>query len=38
MDDSIEVMELYFKSLSFQNMAEFYEIKNMEGLKYYHAF
>lgn len=31
-------MKLHFKSLSFQDMAKFYRIKNMEGLKQHCTF
>lgn len=32
-DNPLEVMELYFESLGFQDMAQFYRMKNMGGLK-----
>ena len=37
-DDPIEAMELHFESLGFQNMAKFYGMKNMGGLKQHRAF
>lgn len=32
-NDPLEAMELYFESLGFQDMAQFYGMKNMGGLK-----
>ena len=32
-DDPLEAMELQVESLGSQNMAQFYKMKNMEGLK-----
>lgn len=32
-DDPLEAMELHFESLEFQDMAQFYGMKNMGGLK-----
>lgn len=37
-DDPLEAMELYFKSLGFQDMAQFYGMKNMGGLKQHRDF
>lgn len=37
-DDPIKAIKLYFKSLCFQDMAKFYGINNIRGLKQYHAF
>ena len=32
-DNLFKILKLYFKSLRFQNMAQYYEIKNIESLK-----
>ena len=37
-DDPLEAMELHFESLGFQDMAQFYRIKNMGGLKQHRDF
>lgn len=37
-DDPLEAMELYFESLGFQDMAQFYGMKNMGGLKQHRDF
>ncbi|MCJ1348057.1 hypothetical protein MMC31_006288, partial [Peltigera leucophlebia] len=37
-DDPLEVMELHFESLGFQDMAQFYGMKNMGGLKQHRDF
>ena len=37
-DDLLEAMELHFESLGFQDRAQFYEIKNMGGLKQHRDF
>lgn len=37
-DDPIEAIELHFESLGFQDMAKFYGMKNMGGLKQNRAF
>ncbi len=37
-NDLLEAMELHFESLGFQDMAQFYVIKNMGGLKQYRNF
>ncbi len=37
-DDPLEAMELRFESLRFQDMAQFYGMKNMGGLKQHRDF
>ncbi len=37
-DDPLEAMELQVESLGSQNMAQFYKMKNMEGLKQHRDF
>ncbi len=37
-DDLLEAMELHFESLRFQDMAPFYGMKNMGGLKQHRDF
>lgn len=37
-NNPIKAMKLYFESLNFQNMAKFYEMKNIGGLKQYRIF
>ncbi|MCJ1343435.1 hypothetical protein MMC31_001628, partial [Peltigera leucophlebia] len=37
-DNLLEAMELHFESLGFQNMAQFYGMKNMGGLKQHRDF
>lgn len=34
----MEIIELYFKNLDFQNIVKFYKMKNMENLKQYYIF
>ncbi len=37
-NNPLEVMELYFERLGFQDIAQFYEIKNIGGLQQHHDF
>lgn len=37
-DDPLEAMELYFESLGFQDMVQFYGMKNMGGLQQHRGF
>ena len=37
-DDPLKAIKLYFKSLGFQDMAQFYGMKNMGGLKQHRDF